>query len=187
MEAFGSSMEKNNLLAEKHETSISNAASERLRAGCPIYPLDGRDAECPIYPLDVKKAESPIFMLGPPDSESSTNIQIETCGKDKEENLKGCGEAPMSMIRARGRQPTADIPEGQANLSPLSNYRVSPIRKRVFKDRFGREHKEKEEIVCQIKIEDSEPEEFSILTQDIKRLTVIIGDKFSSAWVNNDM
>ena len=44
-----------------------------------------------------------------------------------------------------------------------------------------------EEIVCQIKIEDSEPEEFSILTQDIKRLTVIVGDKFSGAWVNPDM
>jgi len=187
---FGGSMEKNNLLAEKHETSVSNAASERRKAECPIYTLDGRDTECPIYPLDGKKAESPIFMLGPPDSESSTNIQIETCGKDKKEAPKGFGEAPVSIIKAGSRHPPANLSEGRANHSPLSNhsnYHVFPVRKRVFKDRFGREHKEKEEIVCKIKIENSEPEEFSILTQDIKRLTVIVGDKFSSACVNPDM
>ena len=187
MEAFGGSMEKNNLLAEKHETSVSNAASERRKAECPIYTLDGRDTECPIYTLDGKKAESPIFMLGPPDSESSTNIQIETCGKDKKEAPKGFGEAPVSIIKAGSRHPPANLSEGQANPSPLSNYRVFPVKKLVFVDRFGRKHNDKEEIVCQIKIEDSEPEEFSILTQDIKRLTVIIGDKFSGAWVNPDM
>lgn len=187
MEAFGSSMEKNNLLAEKHETSVSNVASERRRAECPIYPLDGRDAECPIYSLDKRKAERPIYTLRPPSSKGSTNIQIETCGKDKEENLKSCGETPAPIIRAGSRQPPANLSEGQANPSPLSNYRVFPIKKLVFIDRFGRKHNDKEVIVCEIKIEDSEPEEFSILTQDIKRLTVIIGDKFSGAWVNPNM
>lgn len=207
MEAFGSSMEKNNLSAVKHGASLSGAVKERRRAepatfslgNCPIFSLNERKAECPIsspdekkvqpatHPSDRKNAVCPIVTLEPPDSENSNNIHSEVCGKDKKEELKSFGEAPAHIIRAGGRQPPANLSEGQANPSPLSNYRVFPIKKLVFVDRFGRKHNDKEEIVCQIKIEDSEPEEFSILTQDIKRLTVIIGDKFSGAWVNPDM
>lgn len=66
----------------------------------------------------------------------------------------------------------------------LANYFVVPIRKIIYINRAGNPIKEREKIICEIYFDTGRLEKFTILTQNIKKLAVIIGDEFSDANIN---
>lgn len=113
------------------------------------------------------------------------------CSVGAKENSPGSGPdvAELKKISSDPKTGTVEVGKLQTEGAKekeesLTNYCVHPIKKFVYVDRFGKEDKKKEKIACQIQIGDGKPQNFEVLTQDIKRLVVIIGDKFSGALLN---
>ena len=155
-----------------------------------IYSLEaegGRIAEKAIYFLEkspnIKEVCCPIEFIG--------EMPVKTSCDDD------FGKRQMTTVEEQN-QPKSEIavivnnaqeiihPKADMNLD-ICNYQVRGRKKNIFINRDGKELKEMEEIISEIKIQNGCLEYISILTKDIKRLTVIIGDRFSSAWINPDV
>lgn len=74
--------------------------------------------------------------------------------------------------------------EDEKKEKAVSNYEIRPMEKTCYIDKDGKEIQYREEILCEIIIAEGLPQYFSILTKDIRRITGIISDRFSSAIIN---
>lgn len=174
----------------------------------PIYNLEENEVkkESPIYNLnDVgpRNGVIPIQILEENQTKKDCPIYI-LDQKEKNENevgKSGIKAVPQQLLSARNQKDLSRLvlkPIGKnvaqvggmneiEKESNLANYCVLPLKKLCYINRFGLEIKEKERIACQIQIEEEKTEYFEILTRDIKKLTLIIGDKFSGALLNHNI
>lgn len=149
----------------------------------------GRAIEA-IYPLKVKNGrgvEEAICQIEAKDVSENKGCQDGQFENIRDGDDKLCRQTDLQPSIMGGKDGQQIIRATDEKNFDLCNYCVQPIKREIYLNRFGNEIKEREEIICQIKIESSYPMEFSILTRDIRRLTLIIGDKFSGALLNPDI
>ncbi len=157
------------------------------KADCTISPVE-KGVDCPIeFGVDPStnetgRADDKNRLLGIMGGEESSSTL------DGKENLDAsCAskEEGTPIIKPTGNEVAFGTGcQNQTDYSDLANYNIQPVRKIVYLNRFGKELKSREEIECYICSEDFATSKFIILTKDVKKITTVIGEKFSAAWLN---
>lgn len=150
--------------------------TDRSRAFCPVEFMERRQAISPIEFMERSQAVSPVIFEGTEGGQtvgkSKNSLADRTSGVKPEQ---ATAQDKMSIVRAE---------EKAEENEDLTNYVIKPVEKRSYIDRDGKEIKAREEIVCNISIDNSRPQQFLILTREIRRLTTVIGERFSNAALN---
>ena len=177
------------LYSDKMKFSTTPKNSDSCEVISPIYrlekeqrnPLATEKKEIPkaIYSLEEGHCEKVIYKLEQEKKNflKENSNQLVLLGGNN--NLPQIDVKLLQKVEAPILQPNGNDPN-------FANYSVHPIQKTVYINRNGQEVKERERFICQVQIQDCEPEYLEVLTKDIKRLASIIGDKFSNALLNLD-
>lgn len=149
---------------------------KRGKTICPVEFTDRSKAVSPVEFMDRNKAICPVIF------EKTESEQ--TVGESQKSFVEKKSETKPEQAIAQNKAAIVRVEEKAENDEDITNYVVRPVEKRSYIDREGREAKAKEEIVCNISIENSSPQQFVILTREIRRLTTVIGELFSNASLN---